>query len=378
MLEKVYYGNTLQDWGISLLIIIGALLLNKGISMLNKHVIRKVTAKSKNKLDDILFSTLEKPILLGIILVAIWIAATRLDISVKVRDVIGKSYQILTVLNITWFFALLIGALIDEYSFKKDEKTGKKQENKLLPLIKRGILILVWTIGLVTALNNVGVKVTTLLGTLGIGGVAVALAAQDTIKNIFGGITIFTDHPFHIGDTIRFDSYEGTVEDIGIRSTRVRTYDKQIVTVPNYRIMDASVTNISVEPKRRIVVKLGVTYDTSPAKMKEAINILTGLPKAIEEMDDKDLTAIFSDFADSALIITYTYFIKKSADILGTTSKVNFEILSRFNAAGLNFAFPTQTITISEQLLGKIEEKDPDKGMETSAKTSEQANTKDQ
>jgi MscS family membrane protein len=351
ILEKVYYGNTLENWALSLLIILIGFVLTKCVILLNKHVIKKFTTRSKSHLDDILFGSMEKPILLGIMLIAIWIATSRLNLGVKTHELISKSYQLLIVLNITWLIARLVGALIEEFACNRNDPNNVNKiqfNNRLIPLIKRGTLILIWIIGLVMALNNVGVQVATLLGTLGIGGIAFALAAQDTIKNIFGGITIFVDHPFRIGDKIRYETIEGTVEDIGLRSTRIRLYNKQLVTVPNYQITDASVTNISAEPGRRVVLKLGLTYNTDYKKMQQAVTILKSLPKDIHEITDEDMTAIFSDFADSALVITFTYFIKKQSNILLTISKVNFEILRKFNDAALDFAFPTQTIYLEK------------------------------
>jgi MscS family membrane protein len=348
ILEKIYHGNTLENWALSLLIIIIGFVLTKCVILLNEHVIKKITASSKSRLDDIVFCSMEKPILLGIMLIAIWIATSRLHLGVKTHEIIGKSYEILIVLNITWFISRLVSALIEEFVYNRSDPNNINKvhfNNRLVPLIKRGSLILIWIIGSVMALNNVGVQVSTLLGTLGIGGIAFALAAQDTIKNIFGGITIFTDHPFRLGDTIRYDTVEGTVEDIGLRSTRIRLYSKQLVTVPNYKIVDASVTNISVEPRRRVVLQLRLTYDTDYKKMQQAVDILKNLHKSIRDITDQDMSAVFSDFADSALVITYTYFIKKQSNILQTTSKVNFEILRQFNDAGLNFAFPTHTFS---------------------------------
>lgn len=349
MLDQIYYGNSLKNWGISILIIIGAFILNKLIALLNKKIINKITAKSNTLYDDIFFSALEKPVLMGVMLVALWIAFYRLDLGTKVHDIIAKSYQILIVLNVTWFFARLASSFIEQKAIESSNKPQKGRlfvDTKLLPLIKRGLLIVIWSIGLIMALNNVGIKVTTLLGTLGIGGIAFALAAQDTIKNIFGGITIFTDQTFRIGDTIKFDNTEGSVVDIGLRSTRVRTYDKRLVTIPNYKLMDALVTNISSEPARRVVLKLGLTYDTPPEKIEEALNILKNIPTKIPEVRERDLVTQFSDFGDSALIITFIYFIKKTADIGGTNSNVNFEILRSFTKAGLNFAFPSKTVYI--------------------------------
>lgn len=357
MLDQIYYGNSLKDWGISILIIIGGLIINKLISLLNRKVIKKITEKSKTAYDDIFFNSLEKPILMGIILLALWIALSRLNLSDNLHDIISKSYRILIVLNVTWFFARLASSFIEEKLVDngKPQKGKRHLDSKLYPLIKRFLLIIIWSIGLIMALNNVGIKVTTLLGTLGIGGIAFALAAQDTIKNILGGITIFTDQTFRIGDVIRFDATEGTVVDIGLRSTRIRTYDKRLVTIPNYKLMDALITNITSEPARRVVIKLGLTYDTSPEKIQEALTILKEMPNKIAEVRDKDLLAVFSEFGDSALVITYTYYIRKSAIVAETNSAVNFEILRAFTAAGLNFAFPSQTIYMETNALPETE-----------------------
>jgi MscS family membrane protein len=315
-------------------------------------VFLKLFSKTKNRYDDILFKSLEAPILLGIMLIAIWVAAIRLDLEYTIHEHISNSYKVLAVLNITWFFVRLFISLLEELVRKADEKSkaeGKHFDNKLLPLTKRFVTIFIWSIGIVIALRNVGVNVKALLGTLGIGGIALALASQDTIKNIIGGITLFVDKPFRIGDRIIFDNIDGNVEDIGIRSTRIRTLDKRLLTIPNYKIVDAVIQNVSGEPKRRVLMKIGLTYNTAPEKMQEAINILKSMPQIIKEVDSKDLAANFTDFGDSALVITYIYYIKKSSpDVIASQSKVNFEILTKFNQAGLDFAFPTRTIYIEK------------------------------
>jgi MscS family membrane protein len=349
--ERVILGNRLSDWGISLLIILGAFLLNKGISLFNKNVIQKITAKSRNRLDDILVKTLEAPVLLGIALIAIWVAARRLDLGAQVDRVIYRAYQILTVLNITWFLVKLTSALINEYllPLSKEEESNRRLDESMIRILRRILLGIIWAIGIVMALNNAGVNVGALLASLGIGGLAVALAAQDTLKNFLGGLTIFMDRPFRIGDRIITGGFDGIVEDVGIRSTRIRNFDKRIITIPNYKIVDAAIENVSIEPMRRVVLKIGLTYDTSPEKMKEAISILKNMPKKVLEIDSNEVNAYFTDFSESALIITYIYFIKKEADIMNTISKVNTEILDQFNAAGLDFAFPTRTVYIENQ-----------------------------
>lgn len=346
MLEYELWGNTLESWGISILIIVGAVVVVKLISLFSRKVLKPFITRTPNHLDNVIYYSLESPIKFAVMLLGIWIAIHRLVYPNNFVKTIDNAYRILIVLDITWVFARLIGGLLEIYLRK--ESTG--QTHKMMPIIKRTALVLVWIIGIVMALSNIGVNISALLGTLGIGGIAFALAAQDTVKNIFGAFTIFTDKPFNIGDTIRVDSFEGTVIDVGARSTKIMDYDKRIITFPNYKITDANIINISSEPKRRVVLNLGLTYDTTPEKMKEALDILKAIPERVENVSSNpsDTTAVFTNYADSALVIMYIYFIEKQGDILGVTSNMNMEILSSFNKAGLEFAFPTQTVYIQK------------------------------
>ena len=346
MLEYELWGNTLESWGISILIIVGAVVVVKLISLFSRKVLKPFITRTPNHLDNVIYYSLESPIKFAVMLLGIWIAIHRLVYPDNFVKTIDNAYRILIVLDITWVFARLIGGLLEIY-LRKDS-TG--QTHKMMPIIKRTALVLVWIIGIVMALSNIGGNISALLGTLGIGGIAFALAAQDTVKNIFGAFTIFTDKPFNIGDTIRVDSFEGTVIDVGARSTKIMDYDKRIITFPNYKITDANIINISSEPKRRVVLNLGLTYDTTPEKMKEALDILKAIPERVENVSSNpsDTTAVFTNYADSALVIMYIYFIEKQGDILGVTSNMNMEILSSFNKAGLEFAFPTQTVYIQK------------------------------
>ena len=346
MLENELWGNTIENWGISILIILGAIIIVKLLSLLGKKVIKPFVTGTDNRLDDVIFYSLEAPVKFAIILLGIWIAIHRLVYPDSFVKVVDNAYSILIVLDITWFFGRLFSSLLQVYWGKQ----SNGQANKMMPIIKRTILVIVWLIGIVMALSNVGVNISALLGTLGIGGIAFALAAQDTVKNVFGAFTILTDKPFSIGDTIRVDSYEGTVVDVGVRSTKIMNYDKRIITFPNYKITDTSIVNISSEPMRRVVLNLGLTYDTTSEKMKEALELLKSIPKRVENVSSNpsDIVAVFTEYSDSALVIMYIYFIEKQGDILGVTSNMNMEILAAFNKAGLNLAFPTRTVYIQK------------------------------
>ena len=165
---------------------------------------------------------------------------------------------------------------------------------------------------------------------------------------MFGGITIFTDRPFRIGDRVKVDKYDGFIEDIGMRSTRIRTLEKRLVTIPNFKMVDAPVENISEEPLRRVSMKLGLTYNTTPDKMNEAMAILRDMPNRVADVHEKDIVVAFTDFTDFSLVITFVYFIKKKADVMETPSLVNSEILRSFNQANLQFAYPTQTVYVEK------------------------------
>lgn len=343
MLEEVIWGNTIEDWGISILIIIGALIIAKLVSLFFKKVLRSLMKKTSSRLDDVIYDSVESPVLFGIILIGFWIAIHRLVYPDGFVKAVDSAYKILIVLNLTWLVARLVTNLLEVYW------TNKGHTQRILPLVKRSLLVIVWIVGLIMALNNVGVNIGALLGTLGIGGIAFALAAQDTVKNIFGAFTLLTDRPFSIGDTVKIDNFEGTIVDIGVRSTKMRDYDKRIVTFPNYKVADAYLINISVEPMRRVVMKIGLTYNTTPEKMNEAMNILKDIPSKVQYVSSNDLVVNFSDFTDSSLVITFIYFIEKEGDIGKVTSDVNLEVLSSFNQAELNFAYPTQTIYLEKE-----------------------------
>lgn len=356
MLEREIWGNTLESWSISILIILGTIVLMKLISFFSRKVLNPFITRTHNRLDDAIYHSLEPPVKLAIVLLGIWIAIHRLVSPDGFVKVIDNAYKVLIVLDITWIFARLSGSLLQMYWGRQ----SNGQTKKMMPIVRRTILVIVWIIGFVMALSNIGVNIGALLGTLGIGGIAFALAAQDTVKNVFGAFTILTDRPFKIGDTIRVDSLEGTVIDVGVRSTRIMDYNKRIITLPNYKVTDASIINISSEPMRRVVLKLGLTYSTTSEKMKEALHILKDIPKRIENVSSRpsDAIAVFTEYADSALNIMYIYFIEKQGDILTVTSNVNMEILNSFNKANIDFAFPTRTVYVQKDELADVAEEE--------------------
>ena len=342
-LSKTFYGNTIEQWLISFAIIIGAAIVGKILYWFFSVVVRRLTARTQTRLDDIIVDMIEEPIVVAATLFGIWKGLDRLTFTEAQREWIAYGMEGLIILSITWLMARLVDSLIREYLVPLAEKTETDLDDQLLPILRRGLKGAIWGLGIVIALDNAGIKIGPVLAGLGIGGLALAMAAKDTVSNVFGGFTIFTDRPFAINDRIRFSGFDGNVQEIGLRSTRVRTLDGTLVTVPNAKFADSPVENVSAEPSRKITLKLGLTYDTTPEKMREALATLRSIAEGHESVEE-DIKVGFTEWGDFAMGILFIYYIKKGADIVGTQSEMNLAILEQFNDRGLEFAFPTQTI----------------------------------
>ncbi len=303
----------------------------------------RITGKTKTNLDDLIIAKVETPITFAIILAGFYVALLRLEISAGFNKGLTNVYHILVILNITWLVARIIEGLINEYLVPFGEKSGK-MDDQVMRLLRRTVNAVIWIFGIVMALGNVGINIGAIITGLGIGGIAFALAAQDTIKNIFAGIVIFIDRPFRLGDEVKIDSgVSGSIEDIGLRSVRIRTYDKKLVVISCSKVVDSVIENTTLEPARRITLPLGLTYQTSPEKMQLALDLLKKMPDLIPEILP-NVSAYFTSYGDYALNITFVYFIRKKASIVDTQSKVNLMILSKFNENSLDFAYPTTVI----------------------------------
>jgi MscS family membrane protein len=228
------------------------------------------------------------------------------------------------------------------------ERTASTLDDMLVPMVRASLKVTIVVLVLVQIATILSDKpVTSVIAGLGVGGLAIGLAAQDMIKNFFGSIMIFSDRPFELGDRINVDGVDGAVEKVGFRSTQIRTLDGHLVTIPNGALANMSIRNVGKRPYLKRSMSLGVTYDTTPDKIRRAKEILEELLADHEGMDpEKPARVYFNDFLDSALNIsvTYWYFPPEYHDFSTFSEKLNLDILDRFNAEGIEFAFPSQTI----------------------------------
>jgi len=207
------------------------------------------------------------------------------------------------------------------------------------------VKVVVWAIVILMIVSNLGYDVTSLVAGLGIGGLAVALAAQDALGNLIGSISIFADKTFKVGDFIRTEEFEGTVKSVGLRSTRFESMEGTEIIYPNKRLADIKIENLSRRPKRRVDLNFNLTYDTSTTKLKEAMKLLQEIIKANKDTDAHSRVH-FSEFGDSGLMVTLTYWIK-DLDFekgLKVQNDVNLKVKVAFEKSKIEMAFPTRTL----------------------------------
>jgi MscS family membrane protein len=342
-LSQSFYGNKIENWLISFGILIGGIIVAKITYWIIGKYIKRITEKTESKLDDLLIDKLEEPVVYAIGILGFYWGFHRLHFGEGVDKFFEHVFTIVFTLNVTWLIVRTVDAIVEEYVMPFVERSESDLDDQLMPLLRKVFKLILWCMGIIIGLNNAGFDVAALIAGLGIGGLALALAAQDTVKNIFGGIMVYLDKPFKIGDRIVISGHEGFVEEIGIRSTRIRTLEGRQITIPNAQFSESPIENVSREPARKVVVNLGLTYQTSPEKMEKAMAILEEIASNNESVGEEVMVS-FNSWGASSLGISFVYFIQPGKDILITQTEVNLEILKRFTAEGIDFAYPTQTI----------------------------------
>lgn len=236
------------------------------------------------------------------------------------------------------------------YADRFTKRTESKMDEQLLPVLKRAFQFLLFLAGGIQALRILQADITTLIAGISIGGLALALAAQDMLKNLFGSLTIFMDRPFQIGDWINFSDVDGTVEEVGFRSTRVRTFANSLVYVPNGKLADMVVNNFGLRAYRRFSTNISITYDTPPALIEKFTEGLKGIV-ANHPKTRKDYYEIhLNEMSSSALnILFYIFFdVPSWTEELKAKHEILIAVIELGQSLGVRFAFPTQTLHVEE------------------------------
>jgi MscS family membrane protein len=333
--------------GLMLLIVIGVL-LRRIVIYLIVHYVRRLTKRIKIGWLDRVVAKADGPVGTLVVAAIITAGSPLLQFPTGFGFVVLLAVRTLAAFSAVWLLYRLVDVVSDVLEARA-AKTESKLDDQLVPLLRKSLKVFFVVIGAIFILQNLDVDVGSLLAGLGLGGLAFALAAKDTVANFFGSIMIFIDKPFQIGDWIVMSpGIEGTVEEVGFRTSRIRTFYNSVVTVPNANVTNTPIDNMGARKYRRYKATLGITYDTPPEKVQAFCEGIRAIIHALPEMRKDYYFVEFQGFGNSALeIMLYCFFeVKDWAGELRTRTLLNLEIMRLAEAMGVSFAFPTQTLHI--------------------------------
>lgn len=353
MLEKLYYGNTIIQWSIALALIFISVISSRAITSLFTRWATFITSKTETDLDDMIIEALKSPLNFIIIILGIRFSLGTLTLSESVDSFSRQGFHFLIALTMAWLIVRFYEMLHEAYLVPFAEKNDNDLDGQLLPLMRLGLTFGVWTLGTIVGLNNAGYDVGAVIAGLGIGGLAFALAAQDTVANVFGGITVLILRPFKIGDLIEVDGNEGRVEEIGLRSSIITNFSGETTSLPNSIFTENPVRNINTRSSIHVETSLNLHHDTTPEQIQLAIDLLQDIARRNELVEDT-AWVYFDQIGDLSFNLVFRYGVKlwqpedkeKIGDWLHklglAKTKINLAIMKRFEAHYIKLAWPVE------------------------------------
>ncbi len=344
-LDTIFWGNTVRVWAYALGIVIVLFIVAKLVQVIVVKRIRKFSEKSANTFDDVIVRVIEKTGMPLAFILSFYAGFRYLAVPPRVTQVVHVAILIITV-----FFIIRTISIFLSYFFLKFSKA--KSGNEVQIRQTKGILFLIqivlWILGIIFLIDNLGYDITTIVAGLGIGGIAIALAAQTILGDLFSYLVIFFDKPFEIGDFIIIDDKMGTVEYVGIKSTKIRALSGEQLILSNTDLTNSRIQNYKRMEKRRVVFSFGVEYETPPEKLKA----ISATVKGIIEKEGKVQfdRAHFASFGDSSLNFEVVYNVL-SADYntyMDIHERINLALVEAFHRDGIGFAYPTQKLLFSQ------------------------------
>jgi MscS family membrane protein len=363
---ELFEGNSLWRFGLILVVIIVSMALGR----MGQFIILKMAEKRRKQGQDttssLFLRCLSKPVTVAFF--AIGIYASKLCLVFEdpdaaepvegIKAVIGKGWvevsQAVGAIAVAYAIYRFVD-LVEFYLLKWTSKTATKLDDMLVPVVRKSLRVTIAIIATLWIADGIlGAQVRTILLSAGVGGIAIALAAKDTIANFFGSVTIFADRPFQIDELVKIDGHLGPVVEVGFRSTRIRTLEGHLVTVPNSVIANSIVENVGRRPYIRRTSNITITYGSGPEKAAKAVEIIRDILSKVDEINsdsERPPRVYFNEFNDSSLNIYMSYWVRPPDYWVyqEVNQKVNIEMMKRFEAEGIEFAFPTQTIHLKRE-----------------------------
>lgn len=342
MWETTFAGNTLARWAIAAGITIGLILVLRVVASVAAARVKKLAGNTETDLDDLVADLLGRTKLLFLIIVAVWGGSYALTLTDRAASMLRSIFVLGLLVQAGFWVTALVTYALRKYRKKvEDDDPGVATAMGAVGFIAR---LGVWTIILLIALDTLGVDITALVAGLGVGGIAVALAVQSVLSDLFASVSIILDKPFVVGDFIVLDDMRGNVEYVGLKTTRIRSQSGEQLVVSNSDLLQSRIRNFKRMTERRVAFEIGVVYGTPAEKLREIPSIMRG---AVESQSNARFERChFKTFGDSALIYETVYFmtVPDFDAYMDTQQAINFELYERFEALGLEFAYPTQTL----------------------------------
>ena len=349
-----FLGNSIKDYIYFFGIILIGLIFKKLISKYLSNILYKVVGKKDNNVGiDKFDELLTKPIGFFIVLCFIYFGASYVSypsfIDENFQSIFSKIFSLFLIYAIYKIFVKVIdyiGLILKQ----RAAETENKMDDQLIPFAIEIGRILVVIFALFFILGNVfDINITALATGLGIGGIAIAMASKESLENLLGSFTIFFDRPFTVGDIVKVGTVTGLVEKVGFRSTRIKTFDKSVVTVPNKKMIDAELDNLGLRPVRRVKFHIGLTYDTSTEQIKNIVSDIQEMIN-IHEKTNEEGKVRFQEFGASSLDIMVLYYVNspKWEDLIDVKEDVNYKIMDIVKKHNSDFAFPSTSVYLHQ------------------------------
>lgn len=337
--KELLLMNSTDDWFMALLFVLGGWLLGQVVSRVAKGLLGRWAARSSTGTDDMLLRELRSPVVLIITVLGFLFGYQHLNWPAKADLWVWRALHVAIAVSFTWLIARLATRLLGEYLHRG--QTNAERRGTAIPALTGVVNVLIWGLGLVVALSNAGYDVGALLAGIGIGGLAMAMAAKDTLANIFGGISLFADEPFTAGDRVRIGEHTGRVEAIGLRSTRLRTAEGPVVVIPNHLFTESMVVNLSAERTQRVRLDIGIDRSMPAEQVARALDVLGSIVNGMPDVLEPEHVASLHDLRPDHLGVILIYHVKKHHPIDAARTRINLEVLRRFQAEGIRMAHPT-------------------------------------
>ena len=348
--HEILWGAESWRFGAALVLIFAGFLSRRILVSLFNGILKKQAGSTSVRWDDDLVELVAGPAAL-VVQIGIWYAAARiLELPTEpanIRLIVFQGLRIALAVGVTWLFYRLLDVAALALS-RASDGTDSKLDDQLVPLLRKTLKVFVSVIIAVMVIQNLGYSVTSIIASLGIGGLALALAAKDAVANIFGSLIVFTDQPFHVGDWIEVNDVSGVVEEVGFRTTIVRTFEKSVANVPNQTFTSSTIVNHSRRPVRRIKMVIGLTYDATPDQLDTFCQSVKELIAGNSRFDES-CYFYFDSFGDSSLNVLVQCFVKTTdyVEYMTAKEKLMLDIMRIVERQGLEIAFPTQTLHVT-------------------------------